>query len=351
MSRTIRAIIKKPQEFKAVQMRTGGTGYELLFYCDNEADLPAADVTVVGFDSSRAAFYRIFVPPVREEQLPSLIHMQAETLLPLPPEQMELAWRPGVQEDGKTAVTISAARSIQLERFFQDVQDHDPSKIVLDSEAVIKAWQEFYAGGLEYGVVIYLGETCTHVCLTQNGQLSHAVTLDLGREELICAQPERTNLQRFSHDLQNALQLFDIQPEKQVPLYLLCPDLQSFQGFTKHLSQMELNIQAAMPSRDQLTCSGTFSAEIFYDYLVPLGLAIIGMDAESKELKLFQRILPEKDAQKIGFSLPPLNVSAIFAVVMVLIFGVVFYCHIYGLERSYQENESNTDLIVLTREQ
>ena len=123
MSKTIRAIIKKPQEFKAVQMRPSGTGYELLTHCDNEADLPPADSTIIGFDSSRAAFYRIMVPPVREDQMPSLVRMQAETLLPLPLEQMEMAWRQGAEKEGKSAVTITAARSIQMEKFFQGVQD------------------------------------------------------------------------------------------------------------------------------------------------------------------------------------------------------------------------------------
>jgi len=356
LSKTLRAIIKKPQEFKAVQMRPSGTGYELLSYCDNEADLAPADSTVVGFDSSRAAFYRIMVPPVREEQLPNLIRMQAETLLPLPLEQMELAWRPGVEIDGKTAVTITAGRSIQLERFFQDVQDYNPSRIILDCEAVIKAWQGFYAGGLEFAVVIYLGESSSHVCLTQNGMLSHAVTLELGRDDLISAQPDRTNLQRFSHDLHHALQLFDIQPEKQVPIYLLCPDLQSYQGFTHHLSQMELNIQAAMPNRDQLTCSGSFSAEMFYEYLAPLGLALMGMDAESEELKLFQRILPDKDTRQAGFSLPSLKVSAIFAAVMLIAFGGAFYLHTYTQVKDLDEEmflikDSGIDLREITREQ
>jgi len=357
LSRTIRAIIKKPHEFKSVQMRVGGAGFELLSYGDNEADLSPADATVVGFDSGRAAFYRIMVPPVREDQMPNLVRMQAETLLPLPLEQMELAWRRGIEvEGGKTEVTLAAGRSIQLERFFQDVQDCAPSKIILDGEAIIKSWQVFFGGGLEYAVVIYLGETSSHVCLAHNGSLSHAVTLELGRDDLVQASSNRTNLQRFSHDLQHALQLFDIQPEKQVPLYLLCPDLQSYQDITKYLSEMDLNVQAALPNRDQLTCSSTFSAELFYAYLAPLGLALLGLDAETRELKLFQRILPEKNPQPIGLSLPSLKVSAILAAVMVFVFGGVFSWYTYVGDKNSQDttyviNDSEIDLRDITREQ
>jgi len=353
LSKTIRALIKTPQEFKAVWLRPAGEGYELLGRCDKEQELPPADTTVVGFDSGRVSFYRINIPPVKDEQINNLVNMQAETLMPLPMEQMDIAWRRGASGEGKIPVTITAVRSIQLEKSFQGIQAFRPSRIFLDCEAVVKAWQEFYAGGNQKAVIIYTGAFSSRVCLVQNGRLSHAATLDVGREELLTSPPLGTsNLQRLSHDLYNCLQLFDVELPPQLPIYLLCPDMQSFQPIVKHLVQTELKVQTAIPNKDSLTASEPLSAQTFYENLVPIGLALMELDSDRDELKLFRRIMPEKDPHEKKYSLPSLKLSAALAGVMLIAFVVSSYAYMLEMEKSLNDlPDPNIDMRQLQLEQ
>ncbi len=49
--------------------------------------------SVVGLDSTGVAFYRVTAPAVEQQEMGSIVRMQAESLLPLPPDQIEVAWR------------------------------------------------------------------------------------------------------------------------------------------------------------------------------------------------------------------------------------------------------------------
>ncbi len=48
---------------------------------------------VVGLDLTGVAFYRISAPVVDEHEMAAIVRMQTESLLPLPPDQIEVAWR------------------------------------------------------------------------------------------------------------------------------------------------------------------------------------------------------------------------------------------------------------------
>ncbi len=333
-------------------LRPAGAGYELLDYHDSAQELPQADMTVAGFDSGRVAFYPIKVPPVKDEQMNNLINMQAETLLPLPIEQMDIVWRAGEIQDGKIPVTIAAARSVQMEKFFQETQDYQPSDVFLVVEAVVKAWCEFYAGGRESAVIVYIGAANVYVCLARESRLVHAVTLDVGREELLTtSEAMSANLQRFSHDLQNALQLFDIEQQSSLPVYLLCPDLQTFQPITGYLAQMDLNVQATLPNKDNLTSSKPLSAQNFYDYLIPVGLALMALDNDRDELKLFRRLLPDKEDQEKKIPLPSVKTSAILAGIMVVVFIGFSFFYLGEMEGSLNlVDDPNIDLRQLQAE-
>ena len=87
---------------------------------------------VVGFNSAGVAFYRISVPAVGEEETASIVKLQAETRLPLPPEQMEMAWRADQMRNGQVGFTVAAARKKPLEDFVENVRNFEPTKILLD---------------------------------------------------------------------------------------------------------------------------------------------------------------------------------------------------------------------------
>ena len=123
MTKTIQAITSEAGYFQAVQLRRSDSGYELLRVYEDAGTLEASDITVGGFDSGRAAFYRIQVPDVKSDQMSNLVEMQAEALLPLPMDQMEIAWR-SHKEEGKSEVTIAAARLNQLERYQREIEPY-----------------------------------------------------------------------------------------------------------------------------------------------------------------------------------------------------------------------------------
>jgi len=65
---------------------------------------------VVGFDSANVVFYDVQMPEVKPETFSSMVHMQAETRLPLPVDQMEVAFKRGELKDDQVSVTIAAAQ-------------------------------------------------------------------------------------------------------------------------------------------------------------------------------------------------------------------------------------------------
>ena len=96
---------------------------------------------VVGFNSTGVAFYRISVPSVGEQETASMVRLQAETRLPLPAEQMEIAWRADQMRNGQVGCIVAAARKKPLENFVENVRNFEPTKILLDCEGVTKAWR------------------------------------------------------------------------------------------------------------------------------------------------------------------------------------------------------------------
>src|SRR4030042_6925248 len=92
-------------------------------------------ITVVGFGAEGVAFYHLGLPAVKEDEIKSMVRMQAETLLPVPAEQMEVTWRVGRANNGQVAVTIAASRKEYLKNFIENVRGINPAKILLDRKS------------------------------------------------------------------------------------------------------------------------------------------------------------------------------------------------------------------------
>ena len=139
---------------------------------------------VAGFDSAGVVFYRIDVPAAAEQEVAEIIKLQAEARLPLPTEQMEMAWRADQVRDGQVPVTIAAARTEKLQKFVQNVSGFGPERILLDCEGIVKAWTTLFSGNERDAVIVSITARNTNVCLAQGGRLSNAVVLDMGIEDL-----------------------------------------------------------------------------------------------------------------------------------------------------------------------
>ncbi|MHC4750385.1 MAG: hypothetical protein ACYTFW_10975 [Planctomycetota bacterium] len=180
-------------------------------------------MVVVGFSSAAMAFYRFNVPAVGQEELESIVKLQAETRLPLPAEQMELAWRSGRMRNGHVGITIAAARREPLQGFVENVRSFEPAKILLDCEGIVKAWRVFFSRNEENAVVVSTGARNTQVCLAEDGRLVNAMVLDMGMEDFAAGQAEEQTeaTERFAQDLTSVLELFDSGQSGEVPVFVL----------------------------------------------------------------------------------------------------------------------------------
>ena len=107
----------------------GGTWGDFAARCSLATDSHSG-VAVVGLDSTAVVFYRISAPHVGKEETAAIVKMQAESLLPLPEDQIEVAWRSRPSSNGTVDVTMAAARRDHLSRLAEDVRAFDPQTVV-----------------------------------------------------------------------------------------------------------------------------------------------------------------------------------------------------------------------------
>ena len=352
MNKTVTAITNGTGVFQAVQIRRSDSGFELLSVCDESSGLALSDMTVGGFDSGRAAFYRIKVPAVKSEQMDNLVRMQAEALLPLPMEQMELAWRSRSVEEGKAEVTIAATRLLQLERYRREMERFGPQQIYLSGEAVVKVWRELYGGGEETSAVVYVGPQNTHICLSAGGRLIHAVSSDVGGGELEGEVAGEGSLQRLIQDVRHGLELFG---EEVKGIELLCPEGDSLSPVVERLDRMGVEVRLRQADMGRLKLSESVPSAEVYEYLVPIGLGMMALKEDGDELNLFVRWL---DAAKEGETkrrLPSLKVTGPLAAVMLIVFCIVYgtitTARLEGRLESLKITDPNVNVEELEREQ
>ena len=133
---TVIAIAKTGANLKAVELRKHNGSFEILWTkSSKEGDLdwqafaaecglsiesttlsqvPSNKNVVVGYDSTGTAFYQVSIPAVEEKEMDAIVQLQAEIRLPLPSNQMELAWRINRTDDKQINITIAAARKQQV---------------------------------------------------------------------------------------------------------------------------------------------------------------------------------------------------------------------------------------------
>ena len=90
---------------------------------------------------------------------------------------------------------------------------------------------------------------------------------------------------------------------------LLCPDTQAFQPIADRIAQADMKVQTAVPIPDTIAAPTVLSSPWLYEYLVPIGLALMGLEKNGTALNIFQRLLPSDDQPlyDLGKSLDILN--------------------------------------------
>jgi len=343
------AIAQDESQLKAVELGKQGGAFEVLWTKSSEVGrtdrcLFAAEcgvdvkpqgqtktddakIVVVGFDSAGVAFYRIGVPAAKEEEIAAMVRLQAEARLPLPAEQMELAWRAGKGQDGQMAVTVAAARREYLQGFVDNVRSFGPAKILLDSEGIVKVWRAFFSGSEKNAVVVSIGSRNTQVCLAENGKLINAVSLDTGIKDF-SAVPEAPvaeqglaqqaeTAERFAQDMRSVLELFGYAEPAQLPVFVLSDGNGAIESIVSCLESAGLNVAAALPEINKLKAQMELGAEDVYEYRVPIGLALIALEAHAEELNIFERLYnPAGERKKKHWLYSPKAACAIAAVML-----------------------------------
>lgn len=364
---------------KALELKRQDNGYELVWAKsgieeNNDLQLFTADcgltlnqpteenehnkrMFVVGYDSTGIAFYRMKFPAVEEKEMAAMVQLQAETRLPLPASQMELTWRAGRTQNGQVDVTIVAARKEQLQRFVNNISVFKPGSILLNSEAVVKVWKTFFSGTEKDALVMSIEACNTHICLVVNGQLCNTVVLDMGMDDFSTSQADvrAEAIERFTLDVQSVIELFGYTQSNQLPLFVLSDNSESFVNIINDLKQTGLSIQPAVVNKEGIEIKSDFSLDDIYDYRIPIGLGLIGLDPDKNAINIFKRLYdPEGRKKKKNWIYTPKITGAIAAVTLFL-FIIVSYAALIvnagAIEKHLSNSETQADINMLVEKQ
>jgi len=346
LNKSATAVIREGQKYKAVVLNRKGGIYELwqkqesviqgislASFCRELSSLTQSRFgqsvripLAIGFSQAQTAFYRLEVPWAKESQVESMVEMQAEAILPLPRDQMRLAWRNGVMTEGKTIVTLAAARTEHVRLFSEHVELCKPQAIMLESEAVIKAWQTLYAGTNEKAIIVYIGKTNTQICLAEESKLAMARISDVRRQDLV-RQDDLSVVyaEQLAQDIYGMLESFGVNPTECCPIYVLSDQSESINKITEYLKQTELKGQISVIERSCLKNKEATTEADIYEYLVPVGLALMTMDGENSEYNLFAWEPMGGKGVRRKIHVPSMKVSGLIALAMLAVFLLVFY--------------------------
>jgi len=353
------AIAREENKLHGVELRKQGEAFEILWTKDGEASemdlgtfaiecglssgygaegrIGGDKAVTVGFDSSGVIFYRFSVPVVKEKELAAIVGLQAEARLPLPSEQMELAWRSSEVRDGQVGVTIAAAKREHLQKFVEDVRGFEPTRILLDCEGVVKTWREFFSGDEAAAVVVNIRSRSTQVCLAEEGKLVNAVSLDTGIEDFLAGGEsgwQMETAERFVQDMRSVLELFGYGGASGLPIFVLSNGGSAIEEIASCLGSAGLKAQVAVPQMQKLTAQTQLKAEDIYEYRVPIGLAVMAFEAPAEELNVFAGLYrPRVEKEKSRWLYSPKVTGAIAAVMLVLLVAMLYTMDVFNEKR------------------
>lgn len=351
------AIAQEENKFKAVELRKRDGVFEILWTKTGtasngswtgfaaECGLPTITtkhikpsggrVGVVGVDTTGVAFYRMDAPAVGEDETEAIVKMQAETMLPLPADQMEIAWRRGPTRDGKVAITIAAARKGPLQALVDNVRGFEPAKILLDCEAIVRAWRAVFSESKDDALVMSLTARSIQLCLVENGHLSNAAVLDIGLDDFVQTSRklaawadlvEQTEItERVSQDVRSFLESSGYSEQADLPVIVLSDGGGAIESIVSCLRSAGFNARVAVPELRNLRSQAEFGAAQLYEYRLPIGLAVMALDAPADGLNLFANLYDPASMRKKSASLYSLKISAAIAAVLLVLLVIASY--------------------------
>lgn len=341
MPHAVIAAAKDEAQFKAVEVRKQDNVVEVLWTRSLPADsqtwtafatacgitggrdghdkaLRKHPASVVGLDSTGVAFYRVTAPVVEQQEMASIVRMQVESLLPLPPDQIEVAWRTTPSTSGNVDITIAAARREYLHKFASSVHGFHPGHIVLSCEGTARAWYSLFSDRQREAVVVSLGTENAQVFLVQNGQVAQAAVLGTGTAQLQdcglqiadgglgetpAADPQSQirhpqSIEWFAQDLRTVLGSFGWNEASPWPIVVLSDGGEVLNRIVEGLNAAGIAAKISVPEPRNLRLPSGFRTQDIYDYRTPLGLSLLALERPSGTLNLFERITEQEEQEK-----------------------------------------------------
>jgi hypothetical protein len=292
-----------------------------------EEEMAARNAAVVGYDSAGTAFSRVNIPSVEEKEIETMVQLQAESRLPLPVDQMELAWRADVGKSGQLAITIAAARRQLIQNFINKINSFKPANIFLDCEGIVKAWKEIFSGNEQNAVIINADARNTQICLVQKEQLINVVALDMGINDFAEAEADQQteNIERFIQDTRSVVDLFGIEKSVKLLVYILSDGSETYADLASALKGVGLNASVAKPDIKKFDAKNNLKEKDIFEYRLQIGLALMVIDAKGDELNLFRNLYKPFGQEKEAHWLYSLKVSGAIAIASFILFLGVYY--------------------------
>ncbi len=349
LEQSVTAIAKSGNKLKAVDIRKQGTAIEVLMTKSGEENtfnwrdfaakcglsLESTEEVepenrkpvVVGYDSAGTAFSRVNIPDVEDKDLESMVTLQAESRLPLPADQMEIAWRADKEKEGQIAITIAAARRQQVQSFVDKVAGFKPTNIFLDCEGIVKVWKTIFAGNAQNAVIINTDSRNTQICLTKKGELINAVALDMGIDDItgVEAEEQSENIERFVQDTKSIVDLFGIDKSEKFQVFILSDGSEIYNELASALKYEGLNATTSKPDTKKFNAKSDLSTQDIFEYRLQIGLALMIIETTEKELNLFKNIYkPFSEEKQTHWLYSPKIAGAIAVAALIIFLGVVY---------------------------
>lgn len=319
---------------QAIKLERTSTGYKLHWKYTIEADetdaflegLSITDLSsaktgsVLGVDSEGVAFYNIEVPDVDDSQLDSIVRMQAEAVLPLPIDQMDISYEQGRVVAGKKNITVSAARKQQIKSHLAFAGKCKAADIILNCQATVKSFDKLFDIPDNKFIILNIRSTDSYVLLSDGGKLAGATKLDVGLDglsESLTGQPSETS-ELFVHDLRNALDMFDLDKSQKATLYVLSGEFPASEKIVAGLNGIGIEAAVTLPRTDVITSDNGLTIKDTCVYLDVICVAMAAMDSGQTGRGLFANALCTKKKEKKKNPLAPLAWSAIFFVIVLV---------------------------------
>jgi hypothetical protein len=190
--------------------------------------------------------------------------------------------------------------------------------------------------------------------LAEEGRLSNAAVLDMGVDDLSAAAEQTETAEAFVQDMRSVLELFGYAGPAVLPVFVLSNGSDTIEGIVSALRSAGLDARAAEPLIEGLG-AGEVGAEELYEYRVPIGLALMGLEAGAKELNIFERLYRPAGEEKKKHWIYSLKAAGAVAAVMLVLLVIVSYAmDVAGpgaIEKRVRASVSDADMNLLVQRQ